>query len=102
MSKSILLGAVGGLCGVLGFASVGGFGPVAEDPDAAYSAHMKGCLRQLREVVPDEEAAVGACECMYGEFDKRGLSLLDAFGGNFEEMSMITRECAAQHGAVLD
>lgn len=101
MGKSILLGAVGAIFGLIGFHSVGGLGDMGADADSGYSAHMRGCLRQMRGVTPSEEQALSACECMYSEFEKRDLSLTDAFGNDFDQMSMITRECAAQNGAVL-
>lgn len=89
--------AVGSLVAVSSF----GVGDMDGDGTHARSVHMESCLRQVRQIVVDEAAAVRSCECMYGEFEEKGYALTDAFGSDFEDMSRITRSCAARNGARL-
>ena len=78
-------------------------GPGAgEDGGAHYrDVRMEGCMRQMRQVVPGESFARGACDCMFDEFEARGVELTDAFGSDFDDMSSVTRQCAARYGATL-
>ncbi|WP_128892923.1 hypothetical protein [Erythrobacter sp. HKB08] len=101
MMKAVKLGAVGAVSALTFFHVGQGLRGDDAGGEYAYSAHMEGCLRQVRQIVPEERKAVGACECMYGEFEKHGYSLIDAFGSDFDHMSRITRTCAARNGARL-
>lgn len=76
-------------------------GAATPGSEAAYSAHMEGCLRQVRPLISNEARSVKACECMYEKFAEKGYSLTDAFTSDFDDMSRITRGCAVKHGARL-
>lgn len=59
------------------------------------------CVRQFDELDVAEETASKICGCMLTEFDNRGIKVLDAFAGDFDEMKQITRNCAQAYGVAL-
>ena len=84
------------------FVAVSSFGAGSDGASVDWGdAQMRGCLRQMEQLVPGEAEAVSACKCTFEEFEAAGLSLGDALGSEFDEMSRITRSCAAKNGAQL-
>lgn len=84
------------------FTALGGKIPGMEayDVGADYlqGPQMRGCMRSLAREGADEGTARAVCECTFAEFDKRGLSLADAFGDAQGMMSAITQQCARSNG----
>ncbi len=68
----------------------------------ANGPQINSCKRKLAEVADSDEQAGRICNCMFREFDERGLNLLDAFGSDFDEMSAITQDCAWAHGVEVE
>lgn len=99
-----ILSAIGGfmLTSSL-FGPAGGEARVADgSADAIYQdARFEGCMRQIRQHTNSESIASSTCTCIYSEFDERGLGLTDAFGSDFGEMSVITRDCATRYGVAV-
>ncbi len=56
------------------------------------------CVGQVSQIAPSTSVAESICGCMSAEFDRRGISVLDAYGDRFDEMQAITRDCAATYG----
>ena len=92
-----VLAAIGGFFAVSGVGGSGGGFSEGEMSDM----QMEGCMRQMRQITATESLASSACSCVYEELDARGLTLMDALGSDFAEMSRVTRSCAAKYGAEL-
>lgn len=90
-----VLAAIGGFFAVSGVGGSGGGFSEGEMSDM----QMEGCMRQMRQITASESMASSACSCVYEELDARGLTLMDALGSDFEEMSRVTRSCAVKYGA---
>lgn len=97
--------AVAILAGIGGFLLTSGLlggGSGGESGDGWYAeAQREGCMRQMRELLPDEDFASSACTCVSEGFEAAGYEMTDAFGDDFDAMSRITRSCASRYGATL-
>ncbi|WP_114520236.1 hypothetical protein [Altererythrobacter sp. ZODW24] len=79
------------------FVAVVGFSPegkqaITEEMNNS-DAMKPRCIRQVEQVAPNPARAPQICDCMTAEFDSRGLSLVDAFGDDFDEMQRVTQSC---------
>lgn len=75
------------------------FGQPGEGSGGLSEDRMRAqCVRQVGQIAPSTAVAESICGCMNAEFDRRGISVVDAYGDRFDEMQTITRDCAATYG----
>lgn len=94
------------IAGIGGFMLTAGLGTgrdASEEDSAQWFAYsLDGvCMRQMRQLIAEEERAQAACTCVNEGFAAGDYALTDAFGDDFDAMSRITRQCASRYGAVL-
>ncbi len=82
---------IGAFVAVVGFSPEGQQAVSEKLNDSSAMSHR--CIRQVEKAAPDPARAPQICDCMMAEFDSRGLNVLDAFGGDFDEMQRITESC---------
>jgi len=56
---------------------------------------VEQCVARAQFPAQLKPQARSICGCMKGEFDRKGLTITDAFGARRSEMQQVTRDCAA-------
>lgn len=55
---------------------------------------VEQCVARAQFPAELKPQARSICGCMKGEFDRKGLTITDAFGERREEMQKVTQDCA--------